>query len=170
MNWINNFAQLKYYEELAGLIIFGIIFAGYLVYFGILYLRDFLKSRRKKQPILKSKIAIIADFRRYKLMNKRIKPKWQIEKERARKNAKGSINTNASHTFKSLVDALSKISNIGKKLKNKWSDVEQQAKTLIVNDTQSEINVLEKNQKDIEQQLNDLNMRLRQLELGLKSW
>jgi hypothetical protein len=48
MNWINNFAQLKYYEELAGLIIFGIIFAGYLVYFGILYLRDFLKSRRKK--------------------------------------------------------------------------------------------------------------------------
>ncbi|MCZ3947178.1 hypothetical protein L2475_02195 [Lactobacillus gasseri] len=57
-------------------------------------------------------------------MNKRIKPKWQIEKERARKNAKGSINTNASHTFKSLVDALSKISNIGKKLKNKWSDVE----------------------------------------------
>ena len=25
-------------------------------------------------------------------------------------------------------------------------------------------------QKDIEQQLNDLNMRLRQLELGLKSW
>ncbi len=39
-----------------------------------------------------------------------------------------------------------------------------------MNDTQSEINVLEKNQKDIEQQLNDLNMRLRQLELGLKSW
>lgn len=38
-----------------------------------------------------------------------------------------------------------------------------------MNDTQSEINVLEKNQKDIEQQLNDLNMRLRELELGFKS-
>ena len=57
-------------------------------------------------------------------MSKRIKPKWQIEKERARKNAKGSINTNASQTFKSLGDALSKISNIAKNFENKWSDVE----------------------------------------------
>lgn len=47
MNWVNNFAQLKYYEELAGLIIFGISFAGYLVYFGILYLRDFLNQGEK---------------------------------------------------------------------------------------------------------------------------
>mgnify|MGYP000851597316 CR=1 FL=1 len=102
-------------------------------------------------------------------MSKRIKPKWQIEKEKSRKNAKAS-NTNASQAFKSLGDALSKISNIGKNFKNKYSDVKWTAGTLIVNDTQSQINVLEKHQKDIEQQLNDLNMRLRQLELGLKSW
>lgn len=102
-------------------------------------------------------------------MVKRIKPRWQIEKEQARKNIKASVNTNASQAFKSLGDALSKISNIGKNFKNKWSDVEWAAKTLTVNDTQSEISVLKKHQKDIEQQCNDLNMRLRQLELGFKS-
>lgn len=48
MNWVNNFAQLKYYEELAGLIIFGISFAGYLVYLGILGLSNLFKSKRKK--------------------------------------------------------------------------------------------------------------------------
>ena len=47
MNWINNFAQLRYYEELAGLIIFGMIFAGYLIYLGILCLSNLFKSRRK---------------------------------------------------------------------------------------------------------------------------
>lgn len=48
MNWINNYAQLRYYEELASLIIFGMIFVGYLIYLGILCLSNLFKSRRKK--------------------------------------------------------------------------------------------------------------------------
>lgn len=48
MTWINNFAQLKYYEELAGLIISGLIFFGTIICLGLMYLSSFLKSRRKK--------------------------------------------------------------------------------------------------------------------------
>ena len=48
MTWISNLAQLKYYEELIGLIISGLILAGGLIYLGFICLRSFLKSRRKK--------------------------------------------------------------------------------------------------------------------------
>lgn len=48
MIWINNLAQLKYYEELIDLTIFGLICAGSLIYLGIICLRSFFKSRKKK--------------------------------------------------------------------------------------------------------------------------
>lgn len=100
-------------------------------------------------------------------MSKRIKPKWQLEKEKVRKNAKVS-NTNASQAFKSLGDALSKISNIAKNFENKWSDVEWTCDALGTKCTTSKLDMLAARQKDFEQQLNDLNMRLRQLELELR--
>lgn len=87
-------------------------------------------------------------------MTKRIKPKWQIEKEKARKNIKASVNTNASQAFKSLGDALSKILN---NLKNKWADVEQRCDALSTKRTTSKLDMLEARQNDIEQQLNHLD-------------
>ena len=49
MNFINNYVQLKYFEELAGLIVFSVILAGYAICIAITYLRKLFKSRRKKQ-------------------------------------------------------------------------------------------------------------------------
>lgn len=48
MNFINNYVQLKYFEELAGLIVFSVILAGYVICIAITYLRELFKSRRKK--------------------------------------------------------------------------------------------------------------------------
>ncbi len=48
MNFINNYAQLKYFEELTGLIIFAVILVGYGIWIAIIYLRELFKSKRKK--------------------------------------------------------------------------------------------------------------------------
>jgi hypothetical protein len=101
---------------------------------------------------------------------KRIKPKWQLEKEKVRENAKGSINTNASQAFKSLGDALSGIAENACKWGMKYQDAEDMASVLTINLTQSKLDRLEVRQQEIEQQLNDTNMRLSQLELGIKTW
>jgi hypothetical protein len=103
-------------------------------------------------------------------MSKRIKPKWQIEKEKPRKNAKTSVNINASSAFKLLGDALSDIAENACKWGMKYQDAEDMANVLTFNPTQSKLDRLEVRQQEIEQQLNDTNMRLRQLELGIKSW
>lgn len=48
MNFINNYVQLKYFEELAGLIIFAVILIGCGIWVTIIYLMELFKSKRKK--------------------------------------------------------------------------------------------------------------------------
>ncbi len=48
MNFINNYAQLKYFEELTELIIFAVILVEYGIWIAIIYLRELFKSKRKK--------------------------------------------------------------------------------------------------------------------------
>lgn len=103
-------------------------------------------------------------------MSKRIKPRWQIEKDQARKNAKTSVNTNASSAFKLLGDALSGIAENACKWGMKYQDAEDMANVLTINPTQSKLDMLVARQRDIEQKLMDFNMRLGQLELEFKSW
>lgn len=50
MNFINNYVQLKYFEELAGLIVFSVILAGYGIWIAITYLRELFKSRQESHP------------------------------------------------------------------------------------------------------------------------
>lgn len=103
-------------------------------------------------------------------MSKRIKPRWQIEKDQARKITKTSVNTNASSAFKLLGDALSGIAENACKWGMKYQDAEDMANVLTINPTQSKLDMLVTRQRDIEQKLMDFNMRLGQLELEFKSW
>lgn len=47
MNFINNYVQLKYFEELAGLIVFSVILAGYGIWIAITYLRELFNQGKK---------------------------------------------------------------------------------------------------------------------------
>lgn len=47
MNWINNLAQLRYYEELAGIVVCIAVLIGCGIWLGVIYLLEFLKRRKK---------------------------------------------------------------------------------------------------------------------------
>lgn len=46
MNWINNYAQLKYFEEILGLTIGGIVFIVIFILWLVMWFKDYRKWKR----------------------------------------------------------------------------------------------------------------------------
>lgn len=46
MNWINNYAQLKYFEEILGLITGGIVFIVIFILWLVMWFKDYRKWKR----------------------------------------------------------------------------------------------------------------------------
>lgn len=46
MNWINNYAQLKYFEEILDLIIGGIVFIVIFILWLVMWFKDYRKWKR----------------------------------------------------------------------------------------------------------------------------
>lgn len=68
MNWINNYAQLKYFEEILGLIIGGIVFIVIFILWLVMWFKDFIENGKDNRNNFYHNCFICTNSRRKRLM------------------------------------------------------------------------------------------------------